>query len=347
MSKPNYRISGLVGPDAAYRRPQAEEQMPVAETPEERREAERFDQAERLVSQAERDQRDERRLRQEAFALNQFFSGGGQELIELFGAEAVSRALRALANEPNVRYENFFNLICQLEPNKQKRGETYQAMVAKAEALAADTEAKREALAINPEATEGDRLQHDRLARDAGRDHVLNVRMTAGASQRLDRTFAPASELDRHHVRAGIQNLIESFQQNPLLLQEVSRHGGDLMKTIYRLDLQARYAHEVRAEALAETLADIREQIEDIRLKTTHDAEATTQTLRFQLDKFARNLQPDADLEANPAFEAVLAATRKAFAEQTSALNAKAAADFKAEARPWAELGRRAEAAQR
>lgn len=198
-------------------------------------------------------------LSERAFALSTFFNHGGQELISKFGSTRVLDAIGELdkgeAREPNV-----FELIKQLEPNKEKRRLLYKEM----EDMAAKALEKKEADEQKLSAGEDEEAYRKflRVYDDLNRSKTLGVQMTAQACRVMDSLFGRVFLTNEKALaRFGLEPLSASIRGSGLeaLKSELgtSETEGDLLAAIDRIDGQRYEMRDARmkeAGAIAEKL---------------------------------------------------------------------------------------------
>ena len=339
MNRPfQYRISGE---PAAKPRSTAHETVPTAAEPDERDPHELSKrQALETIADAEVLQRQERELSECAYATEQFFNAGGYELIKIFGHERVLNAIRLMSAESFPQADiNIPRLIRSLEPDRNKRGDLYDRMVAEANTLVRNVELFKQSLANN--GRDQDLVRYERLTQPADRSHVLSVEIVAGAAENADEHYNIKSPIEKHQASTGIRKFIDTINEHPELLAKLEAEKGDLLLTIYRLDTDRNAVQAKRKEKMTRVLKMIDEILQEIAYSRDISSRYTAKGLIDQFQTFERDAHQDDRTKR------ILSEMKATLKDQIALLDRATDADISDASAPWQPIKTRAQNAAR
>ena len=138
---------------------------------------------------------------EQAFALENFYMHGGQELVQIFGAERVFGAIGDLQkmNEGKGKAANLLDIIKHLVPDGEERKRVYDQMEKSAKDFMGQKDQEEKRLAESGDEAAYQRFlaiyEHGTVARPSA---LLGIQMTAGTLRRMDailgRLFAGKAE---------------------------------------------------------------------------------------------------------------------------------------------------------
>ena len=247
--------------------------------------------------------RQEKERSEQAFALERFYLGGGQELVQIFGADRVFDAMNGLLSkgERQDRQElpNMLDLIKKLAPDADERKKVYDRMetLSKNFVKAKDEEEQKLTQSGDNEAYQRF-LEIYRGGMGADQNSLLSKKFTIDAMRTMDTLLGRlfSGQADKSQLNFGTHHLIsEGFRGNlDLLKQELTAPGReDFLVTTHEIRSQVDKDKAERMQQAAELYKKCEQEIQRITLELNNKlAERVNRVLvdlQSSLEKHAGN----------------------------------------------------------
>lgn len=316
-------------PESRFARPQTPNrapELPLAET-----ESDRQARVEQTIAvEGEQRKHIEQDLSESVFALEQFFSGGGQVLIDVFGGDTVMRTIRTMANDRQEREPDMYKLICKLQPSKSERASLYSQMTHHADRLVRNAEQEdRPAAESSTEARTRERI--------IGRSHLQSIELTAASSQQAD-TLMGASPEDTYQLKQVLQPLLRICAEHPSLIDIIARAKGDLLKAIASQDEYRGMLQSARVQRMNALLDEIQREVDVIAETERTTVRETIKPVSAAFEAFSESLQ------RAPNGADIVRAANEAVRQQLAQIKQLAHVQAGVRSRPWKALQERAQA---